>query len=93
MTAQDRMTGKEFELLQQLLEGNFKELALAHDAACTEAVAHFEAKDQTRTQDSGEVRYTGAGEMSVGMHHSRRADAIKALMLYRFPEASEAWFA
>jgi hypothetical protein len=78
----DRLTPQEFETLRDAAEDNFAALARKHDATVQSSLVLFSLND----------REPNASTVAKAMHFSRLADAIKAIMLVRFPEASDDWF-
>jgi len=80
--SQDRSTAAEFESLVHAADASFAELAREHDHLIETAVTHY----------SENAKSTNASEVVKGEHASRHAAIIKAIMAFRFPEATAAWF-
>ena len=89
MSNNDRSNGDERRFIKALAEMSFPELARAHDTAIRKSLDHYEAMDMA---DAEGKRYSSTSEMAAGRHESRMADIIKSVLLFRFPEASDAWF-
>lgn len=79
----DRLEYKETEMLREAAEDSFAALARKHDATINSAVVLYGLNDKQQN----------ASTVVKAMHYSRLAAAIKAIMLVRFPEASDDWFA
>jgi hypothetical protein len=78
----DRSTTDEFETIKYAADASFADLARTHDTLIAKAVEHYRNNDKS----------TDAMEVVKAGHASRLADVIKAIMLFRFPEASDDWF-
>lgn len=77
----DRCKTEEITIIRDAADASFAELAREHDRLVDLSVK-LHQKAQGRGTDHLEALHTG-----------RLADVIKMIMLVRFPEASDDWFA
>ena len=78
----DRFTEADAGIISDATERGFADVARLHDRLISEACENYAAKE-------------GGGHVDLvrACHISRMADAVKAIMLARFPEAADSWFA
>lgn len=83
------LTQFQFDSLKEALEEDFRTLALNHETAIADAVKFWQGADQAKT---GALPLEADAALAKAQQQSRFAAALKAIMILRFPDASEVWF-